>query len=453
MRMLAGGVVGAVALSCGIVLAPQAAFAASNFSPSVLYATVANSSEIVSIDRATGATTGVLTVPGNATGLNQLGFSGSGDKLFVTNATNVYEYTAGTEQWETTPRDAPAPVAVTMGGASPNSGKFFFGGQSAGATFTFASYDPTTNDIGTNAITVTAADAPGGNGDLAFDRNGNLYFVASSAANAQIYRVDAAALSGTTATATKVGPAITTSVAFNSMAFGDDGYMYVSGAGTNGFRKINPVTGATVETHTAGASLTDMGSNAVPATGSATTSVPVRHDVDDQFAVSVSGGGIPTPVTASTTGVDTSATAGPLLVMPGQTYTVTQTPSATTNPAHYDTTWQCIDQNGTVVNSGTGSTAQFTVPAGGGDVSCSFTNTLKNPGAAVDDASTGNTLGSPATVTVLGNDTGDLVAGTVKLVAPAVAGSTVSPDGKSLTVPGQGPASYTHLTLPPTPSV
>ncbi|WP_420369567.1 beta strand repeat-containing protein [Curtobacterium sp. L1-20] len=425
------------------VLLPQTASAASPFLTTAIYGTVSNSSNIVAVDRSTGTATTVLSEPTGATGLNQLGFSNDGDQLFMTNGTNVFEYTASTGTWERTARSTGATVATQMGGVDPRTGKYWFGGfvTGSGNQFSFTSYDPTSNTIAGTATTVTAPTPPGTNGDLAFDRLGNMYFISSSAGTAQVYRVDAAALGTASATATAVGPAIAPPAALTSLAFADDGYLYIAGSGTNGFLKVNPVTGAIVDRHTPSLTLTDMGTRQYPSTGQATTSLPEgRKDADDQFTVSVGGGDVSTPATASTTGTGTSATAGPIILLPGQTYTVTQTPAnSTTKASDYATTYTCTDAtSGTVVTKGTGSTADFSVPStNGSDVVCTFANPIAGP-TVTDDASRGNQPGQPVTVDVLANDTGDLDATSVRLVDPATPGTSLSADGRTLTVAGQG---------------
>ncbi|WP_144756582.1 beta strand repeat-containing protein [Curtobacterium pusillum] len=450
LPLLAGFTVAALAVGSAAFVAPQTASAAAPFLTTAIYGTVSGSSNVVSIDRTTGNETTVLTEPTGATGLNQLGFSNDGGQLFMTNATNVYEYTASTGAWTVTARSTGAAVANQMGGVDPTTGKYWFGGfvTNSGNQFSYTSYDPTTNTIAATATTITAATPPGGNGDLAFDRLGNMYFISSSAAangnpaSAQVYRVDAADLGRANATATQVGPAIAPPAALTSLAFGDDGYLYIAGSGANGFLKVDPVTGSIIDRRTPSATLTDMGTRQYPSTGQATTSLPEgRKDADDQFTVSVGGGDVPKPATASTSGTGTSATAGPIILLPGKPYTATQTPAnSTTNAADYSTTYTCTDlSNGDVVSKGSGSTANFTVPTtNGSNVACTFANPIAGP-AAQDDASRGNRPGQAVTVDVLANDTGDVDPTTVQLVAPAsVSGAVLSSDGRTLTVPGEG---------------
>ena len=417
-----------------IIAVPQAAFAAEPFSETQMLATQSGSSDVVALDRATGIATAILTVPGGVTGLNQIGISGDGNTLMLTNASAIFEYTASSETWETTPR-AGLTVPNTMGGVDPVTGLLYFGGQVTGNTFTFGTYAPATNTLSSSVMSVTAPDAPGSNGDLAFDSRGNLYFVSSGLRFAQLYRVDANQLGGSaTVAATKVGPEIDAGLALNSMAFADDGFVYIAGSGANGFLRVNPVTGAVLERRALGVGITDLGTNAVPFTAAVTTDLSGGRVKDgDQFTVSIGGGGITTGNTGTTTGTETSETVGPLLILPGETYTIGQTPAGTTNPDAYNTVWTCVDPaTGTQVTGGTGTSGQFTVPAGVKDVACTFTSTPKPAPVANDDVSTGNALGKPVTVNVRGNDSGDLDPTTVHII-----------DGKGapvakLVVPGEG---------------
>lgn len=100
-RLLAGAAVTALVAGSAVLLTPQLASAATPFPTTQLYATVSGSSTVYAVDRTSGAATAAVTAPNNATGLNQIGISGDGNKLFMTNSTTVFEYTASTETWET----------------------------------------------------------------------------------------------------------------------------------------------------------------------------------------------------------------------------------------------------------------------------------------------------------------------------------------------------------------
>ncbi len=168
--------------------------------------------------------------------LNQIGISGDGRKVYATDPNKVYIYDTDTDQWSTVDRPTTNKVTTTMGGVDPKSQRFYFGGQTT-VFFRFRSYDPATGALGANQLVVsTPTNAPGGNGDLAFDRQGNMYFISSAKQAddgtnlAQLYRVDAADLTQSTADAVTVGPPIEDTPTLNSLAFGADGYLYVAGA-------------------------------------------------------------------------------------------------------------------------------------------------------------------------------------------------------------------------------
>ncbi|CAM3241007.1 CshA domain-containing protein [Arthrobacter ulcerisalmonis] len=431
-----GGAALTVALiTGGFISLPQPAFAANPFPDTGMYATKANSSDILSVNLATGATTTVLTVPGAPTGLNQIGLSNNGNKMMLTNGSSVFEYTASTETWETVARSAPL-VPNTMGGVNPVNSVFYFGGVVTGtSTFNFKSFDPATNSFGASIISVTTPGVPpGGNGDLAFDSLGNMYFIASSATAAQVYRVDATQLAAGSGTATKIGPQIASGVALNSMAFGKDGFLYIAGSGANGFLRVNPITGVVLERKSLDASITDLGSSSLPFTGSVRVDLPEQRVKDtDQFTVTLEGGGLSTGNSATTANTEPSKAVGPLLILPGETYTITQTPAGTTDPALYQTSWTCIDpSSGATIASGPGTSGSFTIPNGVQNVSCSFTSVPYPDPVASPDISENNPKGSTVSVPVLSNDAGDIVPSSVKLITAT--GDPVT----ELVVPGQG---------------
>lgn len=438
-RVASALVVGLV-VAGSVVALPQAASAAEPFSKTKLYGATSGSNGIVEIDRSTGTWTKRIAVPsGAATSLNQLGVSSDGKTVFFTDNKNVYEYDNPSETTRTTTRATGLPT--NMGGVDPESGRYWYGGNVSGndTQLQFTSYDPATHANTGTTITVTASNFVGTNGDLAFDGQGNMYFVKSdsTSGNAQIFRVDAADLAASrSATAEKVGDVISAGTGITSMAFGDDGYLYIAGSGTDAFLQVNPITGVVVQRSNVSAPLLDLGSNALPYTGSVTVQRPTTtFDPGDQFTVTLTGNGVSKNNTATTTSASPTATAGPMLLLPGQPdpYTVTQTPSGTTDPANYSTTWLCSDPaTGSKVVGGTGTTGTFTIPAGVASVDCSFTNAVKpRPVATTDDAPVAQ-AGQPVTIDVVGNDAGDLDPSTLRLLAAD--GSRVS----SLHVPEVG---------------
>ncbi|QMV75183.1 DUF11 domain-containing protein [Comamonas piscis] len=105
----------------------------------------------------------------------------------------------------------------------------------------------------------------------------------------------------------------------------------------------------------------------------------------DQFTVGINNGG----PSASTSGVQNTASAGPTTATAGTTYLLTQTAAGTpaTNLARYTTTYACTNATagGTSVGSGTGTSISVT-PQAGDDISCTFTNTPIYPKLSVTKA-------------------------------------------------------------------
>ncbi len=444
LRFLAGTAATALVAGGLALLAPQVASAAADLPESGLYATVNGDPVIYSVDRATGAATPFITSPGNVTGLNQLGVSGDGKKLFFTNGSNVFEWTAATETFETTARPSSPTVAAQMAGVDPKSGRFFFGGLASGTRFTFLSYNPDGNTFSSQVVSVTAPGAPGNNGDLAFDRQGNMYFISSSASLAQVYRVNAADLGGGSTTATAVGPSIKPAAGLTSLAFGDDGYIYITGQGANTYLRVNPVTGVaetpkSIRYNGRDLQTYDLGSRALPSTGQSQGGfTDGRAKPADELTTTISGGDITTPAKGTTSPGNDTVTVGPIILLPGQSYTVEQTPgNAGTNPNDYDTSYVCTNLvDNTTVSEGKGTKAPFTVPAAGGDVQCVFSNPLKP--TVENNTSTGNKAGGPATVDPLKGSVGDIDPTTLQLTGTTGTTGTVSDGGKTLTVPGEG---------------
>jgi len=105
----------------------------------------------------------------------------------------------------------------------------------------------------------------------------------------------------------------------------------------------------------------------------------------DQFTVGISNGG----PSATTTGTQTTASAGPTTATAGTSYLLTETAAGTpaTNLARYTTTYSCTNATagGTSVGSGTG-TSITVVPQAGDDISCTFSNTPVYPKLSVTKA-------------------------------------------------------------------
>ncbi|SDH63910.1 Ig-like domain-containing protein [Agrococcus jejuensis] len=503
--LVAGGLV-AISVAAPIVQAPDAN-AAPNFlcgpgATPTLYATgnpatnTANPRDIFQINPATGATS-VAYAPGIATGtLNQLAISRDGAKIFWTNGatatSNIYEYTpgntpAGAGVLDTpTPRGTAAAAGNTMGGYDLATDRFVFGAATftagaANAPLVVHSYNPTGNGVAANVATINLPSPAGGNGDLAFSPAGTMYVVSGGNTQqtpagsggldeAQLYRVtggiSTTTTTGTTHTATALGGRIEGVRGLNSIAFGADGYLYLFGTdvsvtpNTAALIKVNPSNGDIVSRTTltgpAAGGLTDLASCASPSTVRGDVELDEPRQGNDQFQVVIGGGGL-NPADTSTQGTTTGSggavdntgpVTGPVIVLPGDTVTVTQTttPGSTTPTTDYAATWQCIDTayGDALVSSGFGHQASFTMPtkpAIGSNVICTFTNEEAVSSITLDKTAvttTANAIGDTLSYTFTITNTGNVPASNVTLSDPSLSNvSCTFPVTSGFLNPGQ----------------
>ena len=178
----------------------------------------------------------------------------------------------------------------------------------------------------------------------------------------------------------------------NGIAFDNAGQLYLqSAAGTGQVTTINPNTGVILAGPTAYSAVphadhfVDLAACSLNPTLSVAKNVVSRFAPADQFNLSITGGGVISNNTATTSGTATgvqSAVAGPVVGVTGDNYTITET-AASGSLANYTTSHQCIDNaTGTpvTVGSGGGTTFVLTFPsaqagATGPFVTCTFTNT------------------------------------------------------------------------------
>jgi hypothetical protein len=108
--------------------------------------------------------------------------------------------------------------------------------------------------------------------------------------------------------------------------------------------------------------------------------------------------------TGNTNGVQTSV-AGPIVAVTGRTYTLTLVPTGSSTLSDYTVTYECLDQNNSVVLSGSGSQFSFTIPSTGGmTYSCSFAASGPKAGDVAPVFSIGDAgLGGGATCSATAN--------------------------------------------------
>ena len=393
-------------LSCGDVFTQQGA----------------NPRNIWQIDRTTGGQTsvGTFSIPGTSGNLNGVGIydadtDGYGEVMTGVQPANtgtersIYQYSSITGQ-TTLLGAGVAGAAVTHGAINQANGHYYYGGVTGG-TLNVYGFNTTTNQS-MGLVASGAIPNGGGNGDWAFDSQGNLYVVAGGSGAGTVnvvsvidQKIPTSAGTPVAITGTELVRIDAGGTALNAIAFAGDGYLYVAGGPR--MYKVNPTTGTVISNVPfATAGTVDMASCASPNTVSIVKDFPAgRHTASDQVTMTISGDGITKGNTATTAGTASGVQpqeAGPVLVLSGQQITVTETGTGTGRPK-YDSSWTCVDRNsGNVLASGTGSTGSFIVPDGGPKgvaAVCTFTNGARLPHVSLEKTASTSTLVAGETVT------------------------------------------------------
>ena len=393
-------------LSCGDVFTQQGA----------------NPRNIWQIDRTTGGQTsvGTFSIPGTSGNLNGVGIydadtDGYGEVMTGVQPANtgtarsIYQYSSITGQ-TTLLGAGVAGAAVTHGAINQANGHYYYGGVTGG-TLNVYGFNTTTNQS-MGLVASGAIPNGGGNGDWAFDSQGNLYVVAGGSGAGTVnvvsvidQKIPTSAGTPVAITGTELVRIDAGGTALNAIAFAGDGYLYVAGGPR--MYKANPTTGTVISNVPfATAGTVDMASCASPNTVSIVKDFPAgRHTASDQVTMTISGDGITKGNTATTAGTASGVQpqeAGPVLVLSGQQITVTETGTGTGRPK-YDSSWTCVDRNsGNVLASGTGSTGSFIVPDGGPKgvaAVCTFTNGARLPHVSLEKTASTSTLVAGETVT------------------------------------------------------
>ncbi|MGY2701029.1 putative repeat protein (TIGR01451 family) [Nocardioides sp. HB32] len=424
----AGVVVLTMALAAlALVLVPaapaRAAGGGSSSSPSfvcttdVVYSVDGNTHVLSKVNPTAGTSTPNGTIPADGSDdINALALpSGGGRYIYAFNRADnsIIRFDATTNDADTwsAPSNSSA-SSVIAGAINPANGIYYY--ASGGSTWKLFAFNTNTN---TSIGQVGTFGGLSSNGDMAFDATGNLYVVsnASTTAAGTLARVNGPlpTTAGTTAlTANLLTTLPDNSGQYASMAFNGDGYLVV-GTGSGKVLKINPSSGVLVQTKTVSLSLSDMASCTAPSVASARVDLPQgRHDSADQFKVAITGGGVTTGNTGTTTGTDTGLqdasgeVAGPVVVLPSTTYTITQTASGGTDLNDYTTTWKCVKAgDGSTLSEGTGNSGTFTMPSTSGTTAvCTFTNLPLLPAIEID-----KTAGAISDLDGNGPDAGDTV--------------------------------------------
>jgi uncharacterized repeat protein (TIGR01451 family) len=415
-------VLGAMALVL-LPAAPAHATGGGSSSPPVVCATdvvysVDGDSHVLSkVNPTAGTSTTNGTIPaGNGDDINALALpNGGGRYIYAFNRADnrIIRFDAATNDDDTWNAPANSSASSVIAGAiNPANGIYYY--ASGGSTWKLFAFNTNTN---TSIGQVGTIGGLSNNGDMAFDAVGNLYVVsnASTTAAGTLARVNGplpTSAGSTSLAATVLASLPDNSGQYASMAFDGSGVLVV-GTGSGKVLKVNPSSGALISTKTVSVSLSDMASCSAPSTASVRVDLPQgRHDNADQFKVTLTGGGVSSGNTGTTTGTDTGLqddsgeVAGPVVVLPSTTYTITQTASGGTDLNDYTTTWKCVKgADGSTVAQGTGNSGTFTMPASSGNtVVCTFTNLPLNPAIEID-----KTAGAINDLDGNGPDAGDTI--------------------------------------------
>ncbi|WP_210649865.1 Ig-like domain-containing protein, partial [Nocardioides sp. SYSU D00065] len=386
-------VAAAVVLSTGVVaavgVASPAAAAPALDCVGALYLTDSADGRVLrlGLDGSLGTTTVYDPTTGTAGDPNQLGIGAGGSPVINIDRDSgrIVKYVPGTEERTDVAARANGNIA---GAINPADGLFYYGGYSNGDLVLY-SYDPATNTASSGAV--AAIDVPnppsnGTNGDITFDPAGNLYFVASSSSEFALYSFGGPAPVNGTATRL-AGDDGLGNAAVNGIAFGSDGMLYLGQA--TQVRQANPITGDLTGTNLTlggGVSSSDLASCAeAPASLTVKKNVAGRRATTDQFAVTATrpaaDGTTEFPV-GTTAGTDTglqnspAEVAGPAIIFPGRTYTISEEARGTTNLGAYTSSWECRSRTGELIAEGSGSSGTFTAPTTGAlSITCTFVNT------------------------------------------------------------------------------
>ena len=448
-------------------MAPQAANPALSCSAPTIY-NVNSSGNLYALNYTTLANTRAVppTIGGGSSFVNALGISADGLTVFSANNTlsgsnttiHVTNVSTGVNT-DYTGRTASGASTIIAGGVNPANGYYYYGGwNSAGTTFHLFSFDPSTGVASAAGTIARPTSLTYTYGDLTFDNAGNMTVLAGSTSTSATLLTVAAPVptSGTSPLPFTTLATITagTTQIYAGIAFAPDSNLYAETT-TGVLYRVNPNTGAATNLGTQtgfSGTLTDLGSCTYNGSLAVQKNIVGRVAPTDQFTMTITGGGVSSGNTGTTsgssTGVQTSpgSVAGPIVGLPGTTYDVVET-AASGSLANYTTTWSCLNGSSAFSSgSGTSFSVLFPAPSGsaGASIVCTFTNTpasiavTKTP-SPTNVTATGQTITYSYAITNTGPLplTGVTVADTQ---TPPAGALTSGPTCVSLSVPA-GPCS------------
>ncbi|MGW8954338.1 DUF7507 domain-containing protein [Streptomyces sp. NPDC055709] len=354
---------------------------------------------------------------------NALGILPGGTGAYLVNRTGtassivVHGYDAASGTWTKYPGTTPGDGVVVVAGAiDPASRIYYYAALGTGTTttpgkVTVYGFNTQTNTaipgvIATFDLPITSRFSA--NGDIAFDASGNLYIVtsANSSNNAAIGVVPGPLPTTGSATGVALTDTLLTTInnpqqrQYNGIAFNNNGELFIEfsspAPSTATFlQAVNPNNGALIGqakqlSDTTFASV-DLGACSTNPTLTLQKNIVGRFATsttsNDQFELSITGGGISSGNTATTTGTTTgvqSPAAGPVIGVANTTYTLTETAVSGGSLDNYTSTYACVDtaNANAPVTSGTATSFELHFPAtqqgaNSPRILCTFTNTPK----------------------------------------------------------------------------
>lgn len=368
---------------------------------------VAANGNFVQADAVTGTTTTLYAGASNISGVNALGIAANGSAAYglirtsdTTDVSGIFKYSPasgasvlnGTAFQTRDGSGTEIAGSLVAGAVDLSSGRYVFGKYN-GSRFYVWSYTESSNSFAYLGYIATGT-APVGNGDMAFDANGNLYVVGSQSGSSgnqvAIFSVTAANFAGANGGAMTASISNTATLSgfdsgsslneVNGIAFSPRGTVYLGNASS--LYEFDATTWKRIASSPRIASndSVDLASCASPSTITVQKNIVGRVASGDQFTLSLANGTSVTSMattSGSTTGRQASQV-GPYPAVVGSTLTISEVKAAGTGAlASYTAVYECW-AGGVRIAAGAATSGSVTMPNSlGVGVTCTFFNSPK----------------------------------------------------------------------------